>query len=263
MPDDDSPTKPARTDVATIAGILVFLGGGLTTVLAAITNFGAEGGAIDAARRNHTDALVLAAALAATGLLLGALYTILRKLVLPNAKPRWRKLAGGVLVAGVVAVAAGVVVGVYATAKREPGRPTIAVARTGEDAVRVSVTANGLASENKFDIRVEGYSQEPAAQEGRQPKSRFVLNLLSARFSPEQSGELEWSHVINIAPPLESLSINYLQVIVAKPSERLVCSELTQTRTEPRPQTGVPTCMYTRVPPYSVGPVGPEPTEGG
>lgn len=62
--------------LGTVTGVLVFVGGGLGTILTAVTSFGVNSGAVDLARRNHHTALTWAAALAAGGLLCGATYTI-------------------------------------------------------------------------------------------------------------------------------------------------------------------------------------------
>jgi hypothetical protein len=224
--------------IGTIAGVLVFVGGGLATVLTAITNFGADGGALDAARRNHTGLLVAAAALAAGGLFLGATYTILMK-ALKDSRPA-TIVAPYTLMAGVAAIVAGVVMGVAATVNREPGRPSIALERLNKDSIKVTVTADGLASSASYDARIEGYHQTPAP-DGRKPTQVFIESLVLARFSPAQDGDLEWERVVDISPPTTTLPINYVQVIVAKENvEGPTCGAM---------GNDAPTCLYTRIPP--------------
>ena len=234
--------EPAKSNVGTIAGVVAIVGAGLTTVLSAITDFGADNGALDAARRNHTGWLVVSVGFAASGLILGAIYAVLREA--PDGSRRARS-APWFLVLGVFAVGAGVVGGVTATANRDTGHPTIAVSRAGEDGVKISVTADGLPSNTKYEARVEGYYQLPG-QEGIQT---FVDNLTSARFSPRQDGRLEWSHVVDISPA-NARPINYVLVIVAKQDVgELVCSEASPD-TKGATATA-PTCLYTRLPPFA------------
>jgi hypothetical protein len=145
-----------------------------------------------------------------------------------------------VLIGGVFAVATGVVCGVYATVKREPGRPAISVERVNESTLRVAVTGEGLAAGAKFEGRIEAYNQTTG-----NGKQSFIGPLVSARFSPQQNGHLKWERLVDISSPGEQ-HINYVQVIVAEgDAGHLTCavSEMDQGKTE------APTCLYTRLPP--------------
>jgi hypothetical protein len=213
--------SPDRTAKAgTIAGATAFLAGGVGTILAAIGDFGGDTSALGAARRNHVDSLIAAAALAALGLALGGVYPFLRH--------RARTL---VLAAGVVAVAAGVAVGAFATIAREPGRPTIVLQRVDKESVRVEITGDGLASSDWYEAIVTELSDLP--QSGPAPPP-----LAEARFSPSQNGKLDWKARIDY--PASTPTTTYLLVRVQK--DRLLRD------TDCKTDKDV-TCLYVHVPP--------------
>ena len=191
----NKPADPASgTDPTTIAGAAAFVAGGVGTIVAAIGSFGADDSALAAARRNHVWELVVAAAAAALGLMLGGLYAIVRdgastEPTLPTTGgerifngPRrflkWMRANNGrrILGAGVIAVALGVGLGTYATTNRQPGKPTIAIERVNDESVRVEITAEGLPSSDWYDAVLRGYSDSSVETDG--------VFLASARFSP-------------------------------------------------------------------------------
>ena len=168
-----APDKTAKA--GTIAGATAFLAGGVGTILAAIGDFGGDTSALAAARRNHVHSLIAAAALAALGLALGGVY--------PFVRDRWWRTH--ILAVGVVAVAAGVAVGAFATIAREPGRPTIVLDRVDKDSIRVEVTGDGLGSSDWYEAIVTEYLPD---QQGTETPT----TLAGARFSPGQDGKLDW-----------------------------------------------------------------------
>ena len=235
-------TSSDTSGIGSKAGIVAYVGAGLATVLAAITNFGAEGGALDAARRNHVGSLVAAVALAATGLVLGASYTLIFKGAPKDTRrQRW---AQGVLVAGVICIGLGVVLGVSATVRREPGRPIISLSRVSENALRVAVTGDGLASNERYEIRIGGYDTVP----GKKPE--LVANLTSARFSPGQDGKLSWSHTVDVSPfpTTEGRPMTYIEVIVVKEAN---AANFSCAPVKGKSLKRAPTCLYSRLPPYT------------
>lgn len=228
---------PAKAKISTIAGILVFVGGGLGTVLLALTSFGGDGGALDTARRNHSADIVKAAALAVGGLFLGATYTIINA----TWKTRTAKYVSAlVLTLAVLCVSVGVVLGVSAAVVRAPGRPAIALARSSTATVTVQVTAEGLASTTSYEARVEGWNQRGA----NGSRAKLVASLLTGRFSPGQDGKLNWRHAVNISTQRARPRINYLLVAVSKDAgDAGSCVVPVGAQTE-----SAPTCLYTRVP---------------
>ena len=117
------------------------------------------------------------------------------------------------------------------------------MSRVAENAVKVTVTGDGLSSDAKYELRIQGYDQ--AVDEPSQ-----LTHLVSARFSPTQDGRLAWSHVVDISAPTASQPINYVQVVVAKEdAEDLSCPKASADKVEEvKP---APTCLYTKLPPYN------------
>lgn len=232
-------------NIATVAGILVFVGGGLGTVVAAVTSFGANGGALEVARRNHTELLIIAAAMASVGLFLGAAYTVL--------KDAFKELAAAqlaapfVLMSGVLCVAAGVVIGVWATVDRAAGRPGIAVERINTDTVKVTVTADGLAAGTSYETRVEGWHQGLAPLT---TQATLVAPLVAGRFSPNKDGNVVWPQAVSIARPTGTPTIDYLLIVVANDAGKaktcVVNAGAGNAATKP---DNAPTCLYVQIPP--------------
>lgn len=191
---DDESDASAEDGWGTIAGGVAFVGAGLGTVLAAITDWGADDGGLAAARRNHVNMLAAAALLAISGLAVGALYALLRN-----------KRHSKVLGFGVLLVVAGVACGIIATTRREPGRPTLGADRIDTESIRVTVRADGLSSDTSFDMEAYGMDKKDA----------YVATLATARFSPSQRGELDWSLRIAVPPKWQNKRISRVQVWVA------------------------------------------------
>jgi hypothetical protein len=207
--EETSPWTSLGAKTATLAGVAAFVAGGTGTVLAAISDFGADNGALDAARRNHVDALVIAACLAAFGLLLGALYTVLRSQeghVGKKHRSRVRWAAVIVLGVGVGVVAGGVAVGAFATAKREPGRPFIQVERVDRSSLRVEISGDGLSTKDWFEAKVDGFDDDAST----------VVPLAAGRFSPGQDGNLDWKARFQMPPKFGGATITRLRVQVQK-----------------------------------------------
>ena len=197
----------ART--ATLAGVAAFVVGGTGTVLAAIGDFGADSGPLAAARRNHVNFLIAAACLAAVGLFLGALYTLLRSQIRHVEKEhreelRWATII--VLAAGVLSVAAGVALGATATTKREAGRPFIEVQRVDPSSVRVTISGEGLSSDDWFEALVDGFGDDSSPD----------VPLAAGRFSPLQDGRLHWRARFLVPKKLGKTTITRLIVRVQK-----------------------------------------------
>jgi hypothetical protein len=206
----------------TIGGVVAFVGGGLGTVLAAITDWGSDEGGLAAARRNHVDLLVAAASLAVAGLTAGAVYALLRS--------RGKPIATFALAVGVVFVAAGVGSGIVATTLREPGRPTLGIERVDAESIRISVQAEGLSSDAAFEARVDGFND----------KGDFLIDLAAAKFSPSQRGTLDWSQRIAVPPRADGQRLTRVQLWVAK--------DVRRKGAPPACGSGIPTCLYMLLP---------------
>jgi|SRR5579862_4143733 len=196
----------SKPDPGTLAGAAAFVTGGIGTIVAAIGSFGADDSALAAARRNHVSLLIAAASAAALGLMLGGLYGILRG---PDGNVDAR---GGrvrvLLVVAVIAVAAGVGLGVYATADRQPGQPTIVLQRVNDESVRVEITAEGLPSDAWFAAVLTGYSDSTVDTNG--------VFLASARFSPGQDGKLDWQERFDVPAARDGKPITRVLVTIAR-----------------------------------------------
>jgi hypothetical protein len=200
-----------------IAGASAFVAGGVGTIVAAIGSFGSDDSALAAARRNHVWWLVAAASFAALGLMLGGLYALAKGVspkprVAPNKKIkrllRWAHLNAGRLVlgGGVVAVALGVGLGAYATTNRQPGRPTISVARINPGSVQVEITADGLPSADWYEAWVRGYTDSSVITDG--------VFLAGAQFSPGQDGKLDWKAEVQVPPDRDGKPVTRVIVTV-------------------------------------------------
>lgn len=201
--------------------MVAFVGGGLGTVLAAITDWGSDEGGLAAARRNHVDILVAAASLAVAGLTAGAIYALLRS----RGRPATYALA-----IGVALVAAGVGCGIVATTLREPGRPTLSIERVDSESIRVGVQAEGLSSDAAFEARIDGFDEA----------GDFLVDLGAAKFSPSQRGALDWSQRIAVPATARGHALTRVQVWVAK--------DVRRKGAPPACGSGIPTCLYLRIP---------------
>lgn len=208
------PTSPAADGsgpgIATIAGILAFLAGGVATVVAAVGDIGADDSALAAARRNHPSLLIAAAAAAAFGLFVGAVYTIARSAFPPTTSGRRGAVLAFVLGLGVLSTVAGVVMGATATADRKPGHPAIKVTRLDDATVRVHVTGDGLPSNDTYNMEIDGYGERAASDPGP------YTELLAARFSPGQDGKLDWTEEVNVSPSTTAQTISRILVWITR-----------------------------------------------
>jgi hypothetical protein len=183
--------SPDIPKIGTTAGVLAFLAGGLGTILAVVSDWGSDASGIAAARRNHVVWLQFAGVLAVCGLFFGAFYTIARQ------KLTWWQRA--LLLLGVMSVSAGLCLGIVSTTKREVGRPSVQIERVDRGSVRVTVRGEGQPSDASFFMRVDAYG----------PMGEYLDDLMFARLSPNQSGELNWSQRIGI--PRKKYPWNYQQ----------------------------------------------------
>lgn len=262
----------------TTAGVLTFVGGGLGTVLVAITDFGSENGALAAARRNHTFVLSAAAAFAVVGMFLGAAYAIGKQLSPddPDETVHVRKKRGAdtlsyVLLAGALFILVGVFLGVVATSARTPGRPTIALTRADASTMQLKVTGSGFATDDQFELRARGYTKTIEETRG---EDNPPFQLARARFSPDHNGDLEWSTYLNVDAAGNRGPIKAVTVVVDEGPTVRECdlrkaandgtADGEDTTTPPLAAQGsddLPTCLYailsTFVPP-APAPSGPE-----
>jgi hypothetical protein len=244
MANGDPPATPGG--IGSITAILVLVGGGVATVLGAVTDFGAESGALDAARRNHPTLLAAAAALAAAGLVLGAAYTVATG---SHSTGRTVSVGRKLLFPAVLSLGIGIVLGVLATVNREPGRPVINITRTSKDGVKVSVTIDGLSSSDSYEAQIDGYEQQPdQSNSPGNPPQTFVEQLLVSRFSPGQDGKLHWEQIIDISPPDANQTMNYLLVRLADSKLQRLQDNCADKATSSKKR--VPTCLYSRIPPW-------------
>jgi hypothetical protein len=215
---EDPQTPQASSNAATVAGIAAMVVGGVGVIIAAIGDFGSDSGALGAARRNHPNWLIAAASAAAAGLLCGGLYTIFKKAFGEDPKTRWTGWVPLVILCvGVGFIAGGVGVGAYATANRQPGRPSIEVTRVDASTINVQITAEGLGSNDWFEADVVGYPEDTTTTSGPSNGNRGCprkgtatsedkcfqpvvvdVPLAAARFSPGQDGKLDWKQLIDV-----------------------------------------------------------------
>src|SRR5207248_1067339 len=104
-------------------------------------------------------------------------------------------------------VAVGVGLGAYATADRQPGRPTISIERIDSDSVRVEIRAEGLRSSDWYDALLRGYG-DSSTTDG--------IFLASARFSPGQDGTLDWKARVQVPPDKGGKPVTRVLVTVAR-----------------------------------------------
>jgi hypothetical protein len=226
--------KPPRPRPGTVAGVVAFVAGGLGTVLAAVTDWGSEAGGLAAARRNHPDYLMAAALFAIGGLVAGAAYTIFRD----RRRKSWTSWLLGL---GVVLVGIGLALGIISTTKREPGRPNVRIDRLDADSILVTVHGDGWPSNASFDARVDAYDAP----------GRWLTDLMLARFSPDQSGELNWSERIFLprswtVPGQKTKSGKPARARVARVQVNVDKDQTTGTTRECN--NSAPTCVYLIVP---------------
>jgi hypothetical protein len=262
--DEDKASKKRLPDMpaGSVAGVVALVLGAVATVLTAVTDWGSDSSGLAAARRNHTSALEWAAGFAIAALVIGAIYTIVRQ-----KQRRWSDALLGI---GVMAVGIGLGFGIISTTERKPGRPIVNVERVDASSIRVVVRGEGLPSDASFVMRVDAYDNP----------GNWLADLMLARFSPNQKGELRWSQRVRLPPSwinhkrgkngkVGRAFVGRVQVNVDRDDDALEntegtagndASQNTETipstdrsnntqRTTPRPcNTPAPTCVYLLVP---------------
>jgi hypothetical protein len=236
--DDDS----GGTRLGTVAGVLVFLSGAFTTLLTLVTNFGADESGLAAARRNHSTALAIAAALAALGMLCAVAFAAARVI----GTPRW--LRAVLILVGAALVLAGGVLGIKSTIDRDPGDVAIAIERISKNAASVTITGEGFPSNKRFEAIVTGYHTSPVTDEATGvPSSKPVLQLARGRFSPVQSGEVNWTVPFKVSTTgRRTPRITYLLVVVHDALDAVTNCNLGSQLDNP------PTCVWVRLQPPPV-----------
>jgi hypothetical protein len=222
-----------RRQAAGIAGVVAFVAGGLGTVLAAVTDWGSDESGLAAARRNHVDLLMAAALCAIAGLVAGT-----TDMILQGRDRTWKSLLLGF---GVVLVGVGLALGIISTTRREPGRPSVRVDRVDADSIRVTVRGQGWKSNASFEARVDAYDAP----------GNWLTDLMLARFSPNQSGDLNWSERIFLP---RSWTLPGVKTKKGKPARARVARVQVNVDRDlgtghPREcNTSAPTCVYLDVP---------------
>jgi hypothetical protein len=153
---------------------------GWTLMIAALIALGASGSLLGFGYP------VWASVVALVGLLCLVLALTMWKRNVKLTQPR---VATGFLIIGVLAVSAGVALGVVATSDRKPGRPQIEVMRVDDKTILVKISAEGLPSNDWYEASVSGYDDLYTASS--------EVPLVTARFSPGQDGKLDWTHRVN------------------------------------------------------------------
>jgi hypothetical protein len=108
----------------------------------------------------------------------------------------------------------------------------------------VTVTGEGLASNDSFDISVDGYDKADS-------QSAAKTRLLNSRFSPDQTGSANWSADVDLTPIAGGAAITYILVVARKDDEAKDCNEVSPDKVESSDIKKPPTCLFGRVPPQA------------
>jgi hypothetical protein len=106
----------------------------------------------------------------------------------------------------------------------------LGIERLDAESIRVSVQAEGLSSNAAFEARIDAFDD----------MGNFLIDLGAARFSPSQRGDLDWSQRIALPATVHGHPVRRVQLWVAKDVQR--------NGGPPACGSGVPTCLYMRMP---------------